>query len=97
LLQRFPSSDIAFDAFSPFMVKMNNRRTRRSGMGNLYHWGLKSAKHVESWGQGIHLLSEWFPLDEPEPRLGIYRWLRHLQFLRRVMGIFRYRLGDVPA
>ena len=95
LLQCLPGSDIAFDAFSPFLVKMNNRRTRRSGMGKLYHWGLRNAKDVEGWEQGVRLLSEWFPLDEPEPRLGIYRWLRHVQFLRRVMGIFRYRLDGV--
>jgi O-methyltransferase involved in polyketide biosynthesis len=97
LLKRFPGSEMAFDAFSPFLVKMNNRRTRRSGMGTLYRWGLQTGEELENWGDGIRLLSEWFPLDEPEPRLGIYRWMRHLRFLRRTMGIYRYRLGSAPT
>lgn len=97
LLGRFPGSQLVFDAFSPFLVKMNNRRLRHAGMDELYRWGLRRGADIEAWAQEIHLLGEWFPLDEPEPRLGIYRWVRYVPLLRRVMGIYRYQLGSEPA
>lgn len=93
LLHRFPGSELVFDAFSPFLVHMNNRRLRRTGIGVSYHWGLKRAKDVETWGFGIRLLDEWFPFSRSEPRLGHYRWVRFIPLLARVIGIFHYQLG----
>lgn len=95
LLDRFPGSELVFDAFSPFLVRMNNRRMRRTGIGASYRWGLKRAKDVESWGPDIRLLDEWFPFSHPEPRLGHYRWVRFIPLLAKVIGIFHYRLGEV--
>lgn len=94
LLNYFPGSELVFDAFSPFLVRMNNLRIRRTGIGASCHWGLKRAKDIETWGAGILLLDEWFPFNQPEPRLANYRWMRFLPLLARVMGIFHYRLGE---
>ena len=94
LLDRFPGSELVFDAFSPFLVRVNNRRIRRTGIGASYHWGLKRAKDVEAWNPGIRLLDEWFPFSRPEPRLRHYRWVRWIPFLARVLGIFHYKLGE---
>jgi len=97
LLDRFPGSELAFDAFSPFLVRMNNRRIRRTGIGASYQWGLKRAKDIEAWGPGIRLLDEWFPFSSPEPRLRRYRWVRWMPFLARVIGIFHFRLGEAAS
>jgi len=95
LLKRFPGSELVFDAFSPFLVRMNNHRMRRTGIGASYRWGLKRARDIETWGANIRLLDEWFPFSRPEPRLAHYRWIRFIPLLARVMGIFHYRLGEV--
>jgi O-methyltransferase involved in polyketide biosynthesis len=99
LRERFPGSELVFDAFSPLLVRANNLRLRLSGspLEVRYRWGLRSGRELEGWGEGIRLLGEWFPLDQPEPRLARYRWLRRIRPLAKVMGIYRYRLGDAPA
>lgn len=95
LRQHFPGAELIFDAFSPFLVRANNFRLRisRAKIGVRYHWGLKRGKDLESWGEGIRLLDEWFPFDHPEPRLAQVQWVRHIPLLARVMGIFHYQLG----
>ncbi len=91
---RFAGAELVFDAFSPFLVRMNNFRFRvsRTRMTARYNWGLKRPKDLEGWGDGISLLSEWYPLDQTEPRLAHIQWMRRVPFLAKVMGIFRYRL-----
>jgi len=95
LRDRFPGSELAFDAFSPFLVRMNNLRIRRTKIGARYRWGLKRGRELERWGDGITLLEAWYPFDRPEPRLSHVGWMRHVPLLARVMGIFHYRLGEV--
>jgi len=95
LRERFPGAELVFDAFSPFLVRMNNLRISRTKIGARYHWGLKRGKDLERWGDGITLLDEWFPFDRPEPRLAHAQWMRHVPLLARVMGIFHYRLGTI--
>jgi len=95
LRDNFPGAELVCDAFSPFIVRANNLRFRfsRSNISARYHWGLKNCKDVESWGNDIVLLDEWFPLDQPEPRFAHIQWMRHIPLLAKVMGIFHYRLG----
>ncbi len=99
LRERFPGSELVFDAFSPFLVRANNLRLRlsRSPIDARYRWGLRRARDLEAWGEGIRLLEEWFPLDRPEPRLSRVRWMRHIRPLARVLGVYHYRLGDSHA
>jgi O-methyltransferase involved in polyketide biosynthesis len=93
LRDHFPGAELVFDAFSPFLIRMNNLRISRTKIGARYHWGLKRGQDLERWGDGIHLLEEWFPFDHPEPRLAHVRWMRHIPLFAKVMGIFHYRLG----
>ena len=97
LRDHFPGSELVFDAFSPFLVRMNNLRISRTNIGARYHWGLKRGQDLERWGDGITLLDEWFPLSRPEARLAHVRWMRHIPLLAKVMGIFHYRLGEVAG
>jgi len=93
LRDHFPGAELVCDAFSPYIVRMNNLRMRMTKMGARYHWGLKHGKDLEGWGEGICLLDEWYLFDRPEPRLDHIRWMRHIPFLAKVMGIYHYRLG----
>jgi methyltransferase (TIGR00027 family) len=97
LLERFPGSELVFDAFSPYLVRVSNLRMRGARVSARYHWGLKRAKDVETWGPGIRLLDEWFPFSRPEPRLASYRWVRHIPLFAKVLGVFHYQLGNDAA
>ena len=96
LRERFPGSELAFDAFSPFLVRANNLRLRLSSspIDARYRWGLRRGRDLETWSDGIRLLDQWFPLDRPEPRLSRLRWMRYVRPLARVMGIYHYQLGQ---
>ncbi|NIS80502.1 MAG: class I SAM-dependent methyltransferase [Anaerolineales bacterium] len=93
----FPGAELVFDAYSPFLVRMNNLRFSRTKIGARYRWGLKRGQDLEHWGEGITLLDEWFLFSRPEPRLARVRWMRHIPMLAKVMGIFHYRLGKTAG
>ena len=100
LRDRFPGSELAFDAFSPYIVHVSNVRLRlsRSGVQAHYGFGLGRGEDVERWAEGIRLLDQWHPFDRPEPRLAEYGWIRHIPFLARPIGVYHYRLGTTtPA
>jgi O-methyltransferase involved in polyketide biosynthesis len=97
LLERFPGAELVFEALSPYIVRMNNIRFALGKIGARFNWGLKHGKDVENWGQGIYLLDEWHPFDNPEPRLAHVRWMRHIPLFAKVMGIFHYRLGKTSG
>ena len=92
-----PGAELVCDAFSPYIVRMNNLRMALSKKSVRYHWGLKRGTDLEGWGEGICLLGEWFPFDRPEPRLAHVRWMRHIPLFARVMGVFHYRLGKTAG
>ena len=94
LREHFPGAELVFDAFSPYLVRMNNLRISRTKIGARYNWGLKRGKDVEAWGDGITLLDEWFPFSRPESRLAHIRWMRHIPLFAKIFGIFHYRLGN---
>jgi O-methyltransferase involved in polyketide biosynthesis len=93
LKDRYPTSELIFDAFSPFYVWGNNRRVARTHIGAMAKWALKGGRELEGWGENIHLLEEWYPFLSPEPRLSHLRWVRYIPFLYKTSGIFHYRLG----
>ncbi len=93
LKENFPGAELVFDAFSPFYVWANNRRVTRTKIGARCQWSLKHGTDLESWGEGIRLLDEWFPFCCPEPRLSRIRWVRHIPLLSKTTGVYHYRLG----
>jgi O-methyltransferase involved in polyketide biosynthesis len=93
LQQHFPGAELVFDAFSPFLVKMNNLRMSATKMSARYLWGIKRGKDLESWAGDIRLIDEWFPFSCSEPRMAHVRWMRNIPLFSKVMGIFHYRLG----
>jgi len=95
LQKQFPGAELVCDAWSPLLVWLNNRRSGRVPFGARYQWALKHGQDLESWGDGICLLDEWFLLDRPLPRLAAsHQWMRHFPPLAKAAGIFHYRLGN---
>lgn len=93
LHDHFPGAELVFDALSPFFVWAANLRVTLTKFGARSHWALKHSKDLESWGDGIRLLDEWYPFCCPEPRLAHVRWVRYIPLFAKTMGVFHYRLG----
>jgi O-methyltransferase involved in polyketide biosynthesis len=93
LRDQFPGAELVCDAFSPYLIWLNNLRIARTNIGARYRWGLKRGRDVEKWGNGISLLDEWFYFSHPEPRLDHSQWIRYIPLLAKASGIFHYRLG----
>ena len=96
LREKFSGSELVCDAHTPFGIWANNLQLAYFKINARLHWGLKRARDVENWGDGISLLEEWFYFEDTELRMHPYRWMRHFPFLGRSTGIFRYRLGVTP-
>lgn len=94
LRERFPGAELIFDAFSPYLIWVNNLRFSLTQFGARYHWGLRRGEDLERWGDGIQLLNQWFVFSRPEPRLAHAQWMRHFPLFAKAMGIFHYRLGE---
>ena len=93
LLNRFPGSEMVFDVFSPFGVWEFSLAVSRSKLSARLHWGIWHGQKLESWGDGVRLLDEWWWLDEPEPRLARIGWLRPIDALFRTLRIYYFQLG----
>lgn len=91
--KNFPGAEIACDAQTPFIIWANNLQLTVARVKARLHWGLKQGKDVETWGDGIRLLDEYFFFDTEEPRMRPYRWMRRIPLLGRSTGIFHYQLG----
>jgi O-methyltransferase involved in polyketide biosynthesis len=93
LAARFPGAELVCDAYAPWVVRFHPRppavpRPR---------WGLKDDRDVEAWAPGIRLLSQWCYFDEPEPRLGAFRLMRHIRFIAKAVRVVQYRLGEAAG
>lgn len=94
LAQRFPGTELVFDAMSPLLVKIQNLIFWRSGIEVRLQWGLSDSRELEAWHPGLRLLSEWSPFEQPEPRLGSARLLRYVPIFSKGTQILQYRLGN---
>jgi O-methyltransferase involved in polyketide biosynthesis len=93
LKERFPGAELAFDALSPFSIRIHklNPAIRKASIH--LRWGLMDGKTLEAWGPGIHLLEEWKYFDHNEPRLRGYNLMRYFPPLAKANFILHYRLG----
>jgi len=97
LRDRFPGSELIFDACSPLHVRVANRQKSSSKLNVNIRWGIWHGEDIEKWGDGIKLLDEWGFFDPPEPRLARIRWLRPIESLIRTVRIYHFQLGKRAA
>jgi len=93
LKERFPGAELAFDALSPFSIRIHKLNPAIRKASTHLHWGLMDGKTLEAWGPGIHLLEEWKYFDQNEPRLRAYNLMRYFPPLAKANFILHYRLG----
>lgn len=97
LRERFPGAELVCDAATPLMVRLDNLHLVLTPCRARVHWGLARGQDLETWGEGIRLLEEWFYFERPEPRLGSMQMMRHIPAIRKASGIFHYRLGEAEV
>jgi O-methyltransferase involved in polyketide biosynthesis len=90
----FPGAELVFDAHTPWVIGTDNLQLLFSRMKARLRFSLKHGRDVEAWGNGIHMLEEWFYFGTDEPRVRPYRWMYNIAFLRKSTGIFHYQLGE---
>ncbi len=101
LRDRFPGSELVFDAYSPVTALRHNLQTFTSRINLRIRWAMWHGREMERWGDpppsqrtgGICLLDEWTYIDEPDQRLASMRWLRPLEHLVRTIRLYHYQLG----
>jgi methyltransferase (TIGR00027 family) len=83
MTERFRHSYVAFEVVSEkytrgFWKRVAAWKIRRQlgyDAGSSYSFGVRSAREVESFGDGLKVVSEWSYLDEPDVRPRILRYL----------------------
>ncbi|HEX9014291.1 MAG TPA: class I SAM-dependent methyltransferase, partial [Anaerolineaceae bacterium] len=93
LRDRFPGAELVCDAQSPFIIWADNLHLAASGVSARLHWGLRNPKDVESWGQGLRLIEEFYYYENDDPAMKPFRWVRYIPGMARSAGIYRYQLG----
>lgn len=98
LAQRFPSSELAFDAFSLLTVSRINRHPSIRKTGAEIHWGLDDPEEIERWAPGIRLLEAWPFTASPDigkldPAFrALFRLMGLIPAAQKAHRVFRYRL-----
>lgn len=74
LADRFPGSEIIFDASSPYGIKTANRMViKRSGLdeNSFLKWGLKNAETLTTWDKRFRVLNTHYYFGEKGRNLGL--------------------------
>jgi O-methyltransferase involved in polyketide biosynthesis len=97
LIDRFPGSEIVFDASSPLGVRICNKRVvDRSGLGERSHlvWGLKRTGDVATWDSRIRIVGTYCYYRKQVSGLRS-KLMGMLADLIRIQYMIHLRLGDV--
>ncbi len=93
LSERFPGSELAFDALSRFSIRLHRMHPVIRNTGARLGWGMDDGREIEAWSPRIHLLERWNYFQDQEPRLGMAQLMRFVPPLANANYIVRYRLG----
>ena len=103
LRRRFPNSDLVCELTNKAWteglwgriaaMKMRSRLHMNEDAG--FQFGVKDARDLESWGEGIEFKEKWFYMDDNHPKLGWLRLFRNWKVFRNGQFTARYHLGAV--
>ena len=103
LRREFPGSTLVCELANRWIVErmdrwwLRRKFERQLGMGGAgFRFGVRDARELEAWADGVRLEKEWSYFDEKEPKLGWFRWFSALELIRKIQWTAVYRLGEVP-
>jgi len=69
LQEEFPGCELAFDAFSTLTARNIKQHPSLKKTGAVVAWGIDDPREIESWGEEIRLMEEWFFTQAEEIKL----------------------------
>ncbi len=103
LREVFPGCRLIADVFSRMTARSATQHPSLKRTGASIGWGIDDPRELESWGQGIRLLEEWYFTQDPDlNRLNLgyrlaYKLAGALGMVRRAHRIVYYQLGNFDA
>ncbi len=99
LIHHFPGSDLVCEVFNSDWLKepwgsLIHRKMQqrlKMGKGAKFASGLSRPREMEEWHKGIHYLDDWLYFDTGHARLGAFRFLKSIPFLRNIQYTVRYQ------
>ncbi|NHJ02289.1 MAG: class I SAM-dependent methyltransferase [Candidatus Heimdallarchaeota archaeon] len=91
MVNSFPKAEIFFDVYTNFMVKDVNKNIGLKEFQAEFKWGLKDIHEIENWSPKLQFVSEWSFFNEREARIGIFKILRFIPFIRKMSRIVHFR------
>jgi methyltransferase (TIGR00027 family) len=96
LAERFPGSELAFDALTKFSIWLHNMHPLLRKTGARLQWGLDNGRDLGRWNPRIRWVETWKYFDHFEPRLGANNLMRFLPVISDVNYLARYRMDGKP-
>jgi methyltransferase (TIGR00027 family) len=101
LSKTFTDSEIAFEVVNALytqgiwkkMVESKMRNSAASEAGSSYQYGVKDAREIESYGDGIKVIEEWSYFEDPDIRPAFLKWFRHIKMMSRTQWTIRAAIG----
>lgn len=100
LRQAFPGATLACELANRWVVDRMGRRwvrrkfDRQLGMGEVrFTFGVRDARELEAWADGVRLAEEWSYFDEKERKLGWFLWFGRIEQVRKIQWTAVYQLG----
>jgi O-methyltransferase involved in polyketide biosynthesis len=87
----FPKTEIIFDVYTNFMVKEANKNISLKEFQAEFKWGVNNLHDIEKWAPNLRLISKWSFFSNKEARVGIFRLLRFIPFIRKMSRIVHFR------
>ena len=101
LADRFPDSELVFDACSPRGLRIANKRVIQSSGMDLnasLKWGLRRAAEIENWDKRITVLAEYPKFRGIRSKLSFKeKWGTLVADLLRIMFMVHLRMQKRPA
>ena len=90
--EEFPTSEMIFEAMSPFLVKQSKRHPDLKYYNAPFKWGIKTGKNLEKCGMGIQFIDEWYYFDRhKDKQTFFYRAMNYIPMFRKMMKIVYIR------
>lgn len=67
-----PSSEMLFEAMSPFIVKRSDNHPDLKNFDARFKWGIKTGADLEKWDKGINFIKEWFYFERYNDRFPLF-------------------------
>ena len=101
--RRFPESELVceltnrtwVEGFWGRIASIKMKQRVKMGGDAGFKFGVSNARELETWGDGIEFLENWFYMDDNHPKLGWMRIFRNWKMIRDAQFTARYRLHAV--